>query len=52
MHATFLAAGAGIKPGVKLDIIKNTDVAPTIAHLLAVPLKDTDGQVLKEILAE
>jgi predicted AlkP superfamily pyrophosphatase or phosphodiesterase len=52
MHATFLAAGAGIKPGVKLDVIKNTDVAPTIAHLLAVPLQGTDGRPLKEILAD
>ena len=52
MHATFIATGAGIKPGVKLDLIKNTDVAPTIAHLLAVPLKDTDGRPLREIVAE
>src|SRR5207253_2192307 len=29
MHATFVAAGTGIKPGVQLDLIQNVDVAPT-----------------------
>ena len=51
MHATFVAAGAGIKPGTKLDVIKNTDVAPTIARLLGIKLRDVDGRVLEEILA-
>jgi predicted AlkP superfamily pyrophosphatase or phosphodiesterase len=51
MHATFIAVGAGIKPGVKMDIIHNTDVAPTIAQLLGLTLSDVDGRALKEILA-
>jgi predicted AlkP superfamily pyrophosphatase or phosphodiesterase len=50
MHATFVAAGAGIKPGVKLKTIKNTDVAPTIARLLGVELKNVDGRALSEVL--
>ena len=50
MHATFIAAGAGIQPGVKLDITRNTDVAPTIARLMGLTLKDVDGRVLDEIL--
>ena len=52
MHATFLAAGAGIKPGTKLGVIKNTDVAPTIARLLGFELKDVDGRVLEEALTK
>jgi predicted AlkP superfamily pyrophosphatase or phosphodiesterase len=52
MHATFLAAGAGIKPGTKLGTISNTDVAPTIARLLGLELKDVDGRVLDEMLVE
>jgi predicted AlkP superfamily pyrophosphatase or phosphodiesterase len=52
MHATFLAAGAGIKPGSKLGVIKNLDVAPTIARLLGIELKDVEGRVLEEILAK
>lgn len=52
MHATFVAAGTGIKSGVKLDLIQNVDVAPTIAHLLGLALKDVDGRVLNEILVK
>jgi predicted AlkP superfamily pyrophosphatase or phosphodiesterase len=52
MHATFIAAGAGIKPGAKLAIVRNTDVAPTIAHLMGLSMPDVDGRVLKEILAQ
>jgi predicted AlkP superfamily pyrophosphatase or phosphodiesterase len=52
MHATFIAAGAGIKPGVKLQIIRNTDIAPTIAHLMGLTMPDVDGRVLKEILSD
>ena len=49
MHALFVAAGKGIKPGTKLKIINNVDVAPTIAHLLGLELK-ADGRVLREAL--
>ena len=52
MHATFIAAGAGIKPGVKLDIIRNLDVAPTIARLLGVSFTNVEGRVLQEMLAD
>jgi predicted AlkP superfamily pyrophosphatase or phosphodiesterase len=52
MHATFVAVGAGIKKGVKLDVIKNVDVAPTIARVMGLTMKDVDGHVLKEILSQ
>jgi len=52
MHATFIAAGAGIKPGTKLEIIRNVDVAPTIARLLGVEMPNVDGKVLTEILSK
>jgi predicted AlkP superfamily pyrophosphatase or phosphodiesterase len=52
MHATFIAAGAGIKRGAKLEIVRNIDVAPTIAHLMGLSLADTDGRVLKEALSD
>ncbi len=52
MHATFIAAGTGIKPGVQLDQIKNVDIAPTIARLMNLAMTDVDGRVLTEILAE
>jgi len=52
MHATFVAAGTGIKPGVQLNLIQNVDVAPTIARLMGLAMKDVDGRVLSEILAQ
>ncbi len=50
MHASFIAAGAGIKSGIKLKTISNLDVAPTIAKLLGVELPTSEGRVLTEIL--
>lgn len=50
MDASFVASGAGVKQGVVLDMIGNVDVAPTIAKLLGVEMKDVDGRVLTEIL--
>jgi predicted AlkP superfamily pyrophosphatase or phosphodiesterase len=52
LHATFVAWGAGIKPGVRLGEISNTDVAPTIAKLLGFSIPNAEGKVLKEALAE
>lgn len=50
MDASFVINGPGIKSGVVLDSISNTDVAPTAAHLLGVEMKDVDGKVLTEVL--
>jgi predicted AlkP superfamily pyrophosphatase or phosphodiesterase len=50
LKATFIACGAGIKPGVNLGEIRNTDVAPTVARLLGIEMKDVDGKVLKAAL--
>ncbi|MSU24329.1 MAG: alkaline phosphatase family protein [Opitutus sp.] len=52
LDGIFLAQGAGIKRGVKLDRVRNLDVAPTIAHLLGVALPTADGNVMKAILAD
>jgi predicted AlkP superfamily pyrophosphatase or phosphodiesterase len=51
LSALFIASGVGITPGVKLDVIDNVDVAPTLAELLGLTLENIDGRVLKEILA-
>ncbi len=50
MNATFVMAGAGVRPGTKLDMIENIDVAPTAARLLGVTFPNTDGRVLAEAL--
>jgi hypothetical protein len=50
LGAIFIASGAGIKRGVRLNTIENVDVAPTIARLLGLQLDGADGRVLEEIL--
>ena len=50
LGASFVISGYGIKKGVVLDDIDNLDVAPTMATLLGVKFKDTDGRVLTEVL--
>ncbi len=50
MRAIFIASGRGIRRGTRLDEVSNLDIAPTVAQLLGVTLKDVEGRVLKEIL--
>jgi len=50
LDGIFIASGSGIKRGVKLERVRNLDVAPTIARLLDVPLPNVEGRVLNEIL--
>jgi len=52
MGANFVASGAGIKEGVVLDQVNSTDVAPTMAAILGLEMKDVEGRVLKEILKD
>jgi hypothetical protein len=46
MRAIFIASGAGVKPGATLGVIRNLDVAPTIAAWLGVELPDVEGSAL------
>ena len=50
LDGIFIAQGAGIRRGVKLDRVRNLDVAPTIARLLGVALPTADGRAMEEIL--
>ena len=50
LQALFIASGRGIKAGVTLDSMRTIDLAPTMARLLGLELKDVDGRVLTEIL--
>jgi predicted AlkP superfamily pyrophosphatase or phosphodiesterase len=52
MRAIFIAAGAGIRKGAVLDEMTNLDVAPTMAKLLGLEMKNVDGRVLGEILVK
>ena len=48
--AFFLVAGPGIRRGTALPPMKSRDVAPTLAHLLHVPMPDVEGRLLSEAL--
>ncbi len=50
MHAVFVAAGAGVRSGVRLGVVSSLDVAPTIARLLGLKDFHADGRVLEEVL--
>jgi predicted AlkP superfamily pyrophosphatase or phosphodiesterase len=50
MQEILVAWGAGIRPGSKLGIVPNINVAPTIAKLLGLTWPADRGQALTEIL--
>ena len=50
MQAIFIISGNGIARGVHVNAISNLDVAPTIAALLGLELKQAKGRVLTEAL--
>jgi predicted AlkP superfamily pyrophosphatase or phosphodiesterase len=50
MRAIFIASGAGVKAGTPLGVIRNIDVAPTIARWLGVSLPSATGQPLTAIM--
>lgn len=52
MNGVFIAWGRGIKPGVKLGIVDNVDVAPTMAELLGEKFPEADGKIIREILTD
>ena len=52
LSAIFIASGRGIKAGVTLESVDTIDLAPTMAQLLGVELKDVDGKVLTAVLSE
>lgn len=48
MLGTCVISGYGVKPGQRLGKIRNVDIAPTMAALLGLELKNVDGRVLQE----
>jgi predicted AlkP superfamily phosphohydrolase/phosphomutase len=50
-HGIFLAYGPDINEGKKVTNAENIDVAPTVLHLLGIPIpEDMDGKVLRQII--
>jgi predicted AlkP superfamily pyrophosphatase or phosphodiesterase len=50
MQSIFIAWGARIPQGIRLDKISDLDVAPTIAALLGFQMKEAKGRAIPEIV--
>ena len=46
-----IAAGAGIRAGVPLPLVRQIDIAPTLASLLGLEMPSADGVPLVGLLA-
>jgi predicted AlkP superfamily pyrophosphatase or phosphodiesterase len=47
LHAFFLAAGAGIRPGTELPLSGQVDIAPTVARLLQLRMERIEGRPIR-----
>ncbi len=50
MRTGFIAAGAGVRVGVPLPLLRQIDIAPTIARLLGFEMADVDGVPIVGVL--
>ena len=50
MFTSLVLSGRGIKKGATIGHVRSIDVAPTIARLLGLEMKDVEGRVLTEAL--
>jgi hypothetical protein len=46
----FLACGAGIKGGVRIERMRVIDIAPTVSRLLGLDMPEVEGSALEAIL--
>lgn len=50
MHTSVVLSGRGVRKGARIGHVRSLDIAPTIARLLGVELRDVEGRVLTEAL--
>ena len=50
MNPALLLSGKGIREGQRIGLVRNHDVAPTIAEILGLSLEGMEGRVLQEAL--
>lgn len=51
MYTGLIVSGAGIKRGVPLPLVRQIDIAPTVARLLGVEMPEADGTPIVGVLA-
>lgn len=52
MFTSLVLSGRGVRKGAAIGHVRSLDVAPTIARLLGIEMKDVEGRVLTEALDE
>ena len=52
MHTGLIAAGAGVRPGVPLPLVRQIDIAPTVARLLGFDMPKADGLPIVGLLKD
>jgi hypothetical protein len=50
MFTSVVLSGRGVKKGAAIGHVRSLDIAPTIAALLGITMKDVEGRVLTEAL--
>lgn len=50
MHTGLIIAGAGVRAGVPLPLVRQIDLAPTVARLLGFEMPDVDGVPIMGVL--
>ena len=50
LHTGLILHGAGVRGGASIDRARLIDVAPTVAQLLGIDMKDVEGRVLSDLL--
>ena len=52
MNGIFLTYGAHVEPGIEVNDASLVDLAPTMLHLMSVPIPDhMDGRILQEVIS-
>jgi predicted AlkP superfamily pyrophosphatase or phosphodiesterase len=50
LQTGFIAEGAGVRPGSRMDRMRLVDIAPTVAAMLDLDLDGVDGRIRRDIL--
>jgi arylsulfatase A-like enzyme len=51
IYGIFVASGAGIRAGARLDTVRTIDIAPTIARLLGLKMENIEGSAVDAVLS-
>jgi hypothetical protein len=50
MFTSVVLSGRGVRTGARIGHVRSLDIAPTVARLLGLEMKNVEGRVLTEAL--